>query len=179
MTQGKNIPIVTIKELMDQSSSACLPILVDIQHPSIVWADGDDQENGHLRLINDSVAIKYKGDDTEAKTYYPASFEFTLPSEDGKTVGNTKVTISAIDQRVIKIIRSIDSKAKARFVAFFAKQESNYYFQKLYNYEFEMQGVDWNGITANWNLVFDPVMKLNVPRDLGTSRRFPSVNENN
>ena len=179
MTQGKNIPIVTLKELMEQNIAGTIPVLIDIQHDSIVWEDGDEQENGHLRLVNDSIAIRYKGDEDTAKTYYPACFSFTPPSEDGKTVGNTKVTVSAIDQRIIKIIRSIDSKARARFVAFFAKKESNYFFQKLYNYEFEMQSVNWNGITADWTLVFDPTMKLNVPRDLGTSVRFPSVTENN
>ncbi len=179
MNQGKNIPVVTIKELMEQSTSSSIPILIDIQHDSITWDEGDDQEDGHLRLVNDTVAIKYKGDDDSIKTYYPANFIFTQPTEDGKTVGNTKVTISAIDQRIINVIRSITSKATAKFVAFFAKQDSNYYFQKLYNYEFEMQSVTWDGITASWNLVFDPVAKMNVPKDLGTTKRFPSVNESN
>lgn len=173
--QGKNIATVTLEELFQESIDASIPVLVDIQHESIVWQDNDEQENGHLRLINDTVPVRYKGADNEPKMYYPSVFSFTPPSEDGKSVGNTKVSISCIDQRVIQVIRGVDTKVKASFVAFFAKQEQVYKFQKLYHYDFEMNGVSWDGITASWNLVFDPAMQLNVPRDLGTAARFPSV----
>lgn len=172
MRQDRNIESITIEELFKQSVNASIPILIDIQHDDIKWED-NEQENGHLRLINDSTAVRY-----ENHTYLPAIFSFTMPEENGQKIGNTSVTVSAIDKRIVEIIRSINSKARCTFMAFFAKQDASYYFSKLYNYEFEMDSVTWNGITAQWNLVFDPVMQLNVPRDLGTISRFPSVSQN-
>lgn len=78
--QGKNIENWTIKELFSQSTGGTIPILIDIQHEKIVWNDNSmDQENGHLRLINDSTPIVYQG-----KKYLSAYFAFKPPMEDGK-----------------------------------------------------------------------------------------------
>lgn len=38
-----------------------------------------------------------------------------------------------------------------------------------------MKDVTWDDTTAKWNLVFDPVMQMNVPKDLGTKSRNPGV----
>lgn len=177
-SQGKETETWTIKELFSQSSGGTIPILIDIQHEKIVWQDGStEQENGHLRLINDTVPVRYNG-----HKYMPARFDFKLPSEDGKKVGNTSVGISAIDQRIIEVIRSIgDKPPKAIFEAFFAKRgtgaDLSFIFSKIYQYEFSMISANWNDVTAQWDLVFDDVMNYNVPKDLGTQLRCPAVNE--
>lgn len=167
----KNIEAVTISELFDRASDGNIPILVDIQHGSIVWEDNKEQENGHLRLVNNNAKVKY-----QEKVYYPAYFSFVLPSEDGQKVGNTSVTISAIDQRIIEVIRSINSAPKCVFEAFYTKlSDTQILFSKLYHYEFLMDSVNWDGITAKWNLVFDSACQLNVPRVLATVNRCPSI----
>lgn len=168
----KNIETVTVEELLSRDTGGSIPILVDIEHSDIVWNDGSsDQEDGHLRLINANYTVKYDG-----HTYRPSVFTFTLPSEDGKKVGSTTITISAIDQRVIEVIRSVETKPTATIVAFFSKEDSTITFSKIYNYVFEMDSVSWDGVSAKWSLVFDPVMNKNIPRDLATAARCPAVN---
>lgn len=166
---GRKIEVMTAEELLRPATSGSFPILVDIQHPEIVWKDeSGDQEDGHLRLINANYPVKYSG-----HYYLPCVFKFTMPSEDGKKVGSTDITISAIDKRIIEIVRSVASKPKAVIEAFFTKKDSQIYFSRLYKYEFEMCGCTWDGVSAKWSLVFDPAMQLNVPRDLATMTRCP------
>lgn len=166
---GRKIETMTAEELLRPATGGSFPILVDIQHTEIVWTDGsDDQEDGHLRLINANFPVRYSG-----HYYLPCVFKFTMPSEDGKKVGSTDITISAIDKRIIEIIRSINSKPKAVIEAFFTKYDSTVYFSRLYKYEFEMTNCIWDGATAKWTLVFDPTMQLNVPRDLASQARCP------
>jgi hypothetical protein len=102
-------------------------------------------------------------------------FTFSPPQEDGKKVGNANITISAIDKRIIEIIRSVSSKPVATIEAFFVKNDNEVSFSRLFNYEFEMTSVSWDGVSAKWNLVFDPVSILNIPRDLATQARCPAV----
>lgn len=174
----KTIEYTTLEELFNTDTDGSFPLLMDIEHESINWEGTTseidvtdlEQDNCHLRLINAPYAVKYQG-----KKYLPAYFAFTPPSVDGKTIGSTSVTISAIDQRVIKIIRAIDNKPKATFVALFSKKDSVITFSKLYRYIFEMNAVSWDGVSAKWNLVFDPAMQLQVPRDKGTNLRCPAV----
>lgn len=167
----KNIESITMSELFDRASDGNIPILVDIQHGNIMWEDNIEQENGHLRLVNNNAKVKYQG-----KTYYPAYFSFITPSEDGQKVGNTSVTISAIDQRIIEVIRSIKSAPKCVFEAFYTRlTDTQIVFSKLYYYEFQMDSATWDGITAKWNLVFDSAAQLNVPRVLATVNRCPSI----
>lgn len=173
MSSQKKIESITLKELFDNSTAGSLPILLEIYHPEIKWTDNsNEQDDGYLRLINDVYSVKF-----ENKKYLPAVFSFTAPSEDGKTVANTSISISAIDKRVVEVIRSIDSNPTCKIVALFAKiDDENITFHKLYNYSFEMKSVTWNDTTANWELVFDPTMQLNVPRDTSTIYRNPGAN---
>lgn len=177
MEQGKRINTVALKELFDENTGGAIPILADIQHDHIKWTDNThEQEDGHLRIINDMAAVKYKG-----QRYIPASFSFTLPSEDGKKISNTTITVSSIDQRIIEIIRGINSAPPILTInAVFGKQEiegrTGYTFHDLGEYKFSMTNCRWNGLTAQWDLVFDSVMQLNVPVDMGTVYRNPAVN---
>ena len=174
--QEKQIEAITVEELLKPQTDGTIPVLIDIRHEDIVWAENTkeysgDQENGHLRLINANYPVMYNG-----HKYMPSVFSFTMPSEDGRKVGSTNITISAIDKRIIEIIRSVSTKPKAVIEAFFTRQGNEVLFSKLYKYEFEMDSVSWNGVSAKWTLIFDPTMQLNVPRDLATQSRCPSVN---
>ena len=173
----KKIESITIEELMRPNTDGSIPVLIDVQHKDISWAENTanyagEQENGHLRLINANYPVRYNG-----HKYMPSVFSFTMPSEDGVKVSSTTITISAVDRRVIEIIRSVKTKPRAIIEAFFVKDDNIVTFSKLYKYEFEMSSVSWDGISAKWNLEFDPVMQLNIPRDLATSARCPAVND--
>lgn len=169
----KTVEVATIEELFSSSTDGSIPVLLDIEHQDIIWQDADlEQDNGHLRLINAPYSVRYEG-----KKYLPSYFEFSMPSEDGKTISSTSVTISAIDQRIISVIRSVNDKPTVTFHAFFTKKDNLITFSKLFKYKFQMDSVSWNGISAKWNLIFDPTMQLQVPRDVGTSLRCPGVAE--
>lgn len=167
----KKIESATIAELLRPDTDGSIPVLLDIYHKDIEWGDLDnEQEAGHLRLINANYSVKYNG-----HSYMSSVFTFSPPQEDGKKVGNANITISAIDKRIIEIIRSVSSKPVATIEAFFVKNDNEVSFSRLFNYEFEMTSVSWDGISAKWNLVFDPVSILNIPRDLATQARCPAV----
>lgn len=176
MSQGRNINAITLKELFKENTDGSFPILIDIVHEDIVWSDDNpNYSQGHLRLINAETPVKYQNN-----YYLPSHFEFTPPQEDGVKVSNTTITISAIDKRVVEIIRNIRSNPKAVIEAFYFKIESEgelplYKFSKAYKYEFLMAACNWDSITAQWTLVFDPVMQVNVPKDTATASRCPSV----
>ena len=179
MSQGNNIETTTLEELFASSTEGAIPILLDIQHDALFWdkdSEGDiEQKNGHLRLINSSTGVKYKGE-----RYYPCVFDFTPPSEDGTKISGASISISAIDQRIIKAIRSIPSPPKAFIEAFFSKiSDDEFVFSKLYHYEFKLTSADWDNTSAKWTMVFDPALELNVPTDLATITRCPSIYEEN
>lgn len=172
MPQGRNIESTTLEELFSSSTAGSLPILIDIRHDALKWKDSSlEQEDRHMRLINAPTAVRYNG-----HKYLPAVFGYTMPTEDGTKVGNSTITISAIDQRVVELIRSIRTPPVAVIEAFFTKPtEDSFAFSRLYHYEFEMRDVTWDATTAKWILVFDPVMQINVPKDLATRSRVPAV----
>lgn len=178
MQQGKNIEAITLEELFKQDSPTSINILVKIKHPDIIWKDGTEggqQKNGQLCLINGTIPVMYKGE-----KYYPSCFSFEQPTEDGTKIGNTNITVSAIDQRIVEIIRSIKSNPIAEIVAVFNfvdTEHTKVRFSQLYNYEFEMSNAQWDGVTAKWNLTFDPAMQQNIPMDKAVESRCPSAYE--
>lgn len=170
----KRIETIAMEEIFKQNMEGFLPVLVDIFSPDIKWQGSDDkQENCHLRLVNDTSDIVYKG-----KTYAASCFNFTPPTEDGKKIEGASITISAIDQRVIELIRLAEIDCKISIVASFAKQVDDegtkFYFTEMQNFTFTMKNVTWNRTTAQWTLVFDETMQLNIPRDLATEIKCPS-----
>ena len=182
----RNINSVTLEELAQKNTAIFLPVLIDVKHPEIVWKNQTGLEHpfqdGHLRLVNDTRGINYKGDDEIAYYYAPCTFNLKLPKEDGKKVSNATITISCVDSRIIEVIRSVEEDLTCRIVALFAKKTNDegrtvYVFSKQYGKEFTMGSVTWDGVTATWELEPDPVMNLNVPRDMASAFRTPGASE--
>jgi len=168
----KKLESVTLQSLFEESRSGSLPVLMDIEHDLIQWGDDDlEQENGHLRLINSNTPVIFNG-----HRYLPAYFQFILPQEESNKIGQTSITISALDKRVVEIIRSINSAPKATIEAMYANiNEYEFVFSRRYRYEFAMDRVNWDASTAKWNLIYDKTMQNNIPRDLATASRVPGV----
>lgn len=177
----KRIETIALTELFKKDIEGTLPILVEIYSPELVWGDDDENyEDGYLRLVSDNVAIKYKknGED-KAKTYLPSCISYKPPAENGKEIGSATISISAIDYRVIQMIRSITVRPQVTVVASFMKEGSKFYFAELNSRTFENSSVSWNKTAAEFTLVYDNVMKLQVPRDKATAQRFPACYDNN
>lgn len=175
----KPIQTVAMEEIWKQNSDGHLPILLEVFNPDIKWNDSSlEQDNMYLRLINDSNPVVYK-----EKKYIPAVFDFTPPEENGKNIGQASIVLSAIDSRVVQLLRSIDLQCKVTVVAMFAKKEEQnnkiiYKFLPLDNLTTQMPSASYNKLTAQLNLIFKDVLKLNVPRDKATQNQLPSVNPN-
>lgn len=173
----KNIQTIAMEELWKQNTDGHIPVLLEIFNPDIKWNDGSlEQENMYLRVIDDTNPVIYKG-----KRYLPARFEFTPPEENGKTVGQASITLSAIDTRVVQMLRSIELQCEVTVMAMFAKMVTSqgtltYQFVPLDNLKTKMPSATYNRITAQLNLVYKDVLKLNVPRDTATKNQLHSVN---
>lgn len=173
----------TFESLSQKTDSLFLPVLIDIYHPAIVWGDSDnEQENGHLRVVNDTRWVKFKGNEKEVKSYAPCTFEYKEPKEDGKKKSNATLSVSCIDSRMIEIIRSVPEGLKCKVVGLYAKlTDSNgrvkYVFQTMNSAEYSMYSTTWDGVTASWTLDPDDTMEYSVPRDMATQFRVHSVIE--
>ncbi len=175
----KNIQTVALEEIWKQNIDGHVPVLLEIFNPDIKWNDGSlEQEDMYLRVINDSNPVIYKG-----KKYLPASFEFTPPEEDGKTIGQASITLSTIDSRVVQMLRSIELQCDVMVMAAFAKGTNSKgdkicYFYPIEKLKGRIPSASYNRTTATLNIVYKDVLKLNVPRDVATKDKLPSVSAN-
>lgn len=175
------IDIVTMQDLWKQDVNGYLPILIDIYNPDITWTEEEksvyNQEDSYIRLIADDSQVIYKG-----KTYLPCAFEYTPPELDGKKIGAASITISALDSRVRKLLRSIKLPSEMTIVSFFAKVEKNnttgkfiYKFSEMNSKPFIMSSAGSNKTTATFNLTFNKATNQNIPYDIATADRTPGT----
>lgn len=175
----KKIEVAALEELWKQNTNGHLPVLLEIFNPDLKWNDNSyEQENMYLRVIDDSNPVVYKG-----KRYLPCCFSYTPPEEDGKTIGQSSISISALDSRIVQMLRSIELPCEVTVMAMFAKRQNEngnttYKFIPLDNLKTKMLSASYNATTAQFNLTFKDVLKLNVPRDVATKDLLPSVTTN-
>lgn len=170
----KNIQIIAMEEIWKQNTDGHIPVLLEIYNPDIKWNDNSlEQDNMYLRVIDDSNPVVYRG-----KKYLPCRFEYNPPEEDGKTIGQASITLSAIDSRVVQMLRSIELQCEINVMAAFTKSGNRYKFLPLDQLAAKVSSASYNRTTAQMNLVYKDVLKLNLPRDVATKNKLPSVNEN-
>lgn len=179
----KNINAVALEELWKKDTDGHIPVLMEIFNPDIKWKDGSlEQENMYLRVIDDSNPVMYKG-----KRYLACKFNYTPPEENGKTIGQASITLSAIDSRVVQLLRSVEVECEISIVAAFAKsvtvteegsEKTTYKFYPIDELKGNLQSANYNRITAQLNLSSKNVLQLNVPRAIATKDKLPSVNMN-
>lgn len=170
----KTIQTVALEEIWKQNTDGYIPVLLEIYNPDLKWNDNSlEQENMYLRVIDDSNPVIYKG-----KRYLPCRFEYTPPEEDGKKLGQATINLSAIDTRVVQMLRSIELQCEVKVVAAFARNGSEYRFLPLDYLTAKMPTATYNRITASLSLINKDVLTLNVPRDVATKNTLPSVNQN-
>lgn len=170
----KQIQTVAVKELWNKDTEGYIPVLLEIYNPDIRWDDDSfEQENMYLRVVNDSNNVKYNG-----KKYLASSFSFKPPEQNGTKTSSATLTLSAIDSRVVQLLRSVSLVCEVTVVSAFAKTGSSYVFYPLDKYKLLMKSATYSRITAELSLCVDEVWTMNVPRDIATKDRFPSVNVN-
>lgn len=171
----KKIDSVTLEEIWAENTDAHIPVLLDIYNPFILWGENNDgsQENCHLRVINDSNTVIFKG-----KKYIPCALSFKAPQEDGTKIGTASITISALDSRVQQLVAQIRNVSDVDVVAAFVKSdEKTYRFRELSKWKFQIETATVNRSTATFNLVANNVFNLNVPRDTMDKNQLNSMVE--
>ena len=175
------IDVITMTELWQQDVDGYLPILLEIYNPDISWTQEEKaaygQEDSYIRLIADESRVIYK-----SKTYLPCAFDFTAPEIDGKKVGVASISISALDSRVKRLLRTIKVPSSATVVSVFCKTEKdggtgNFIdqFRELNSRPFKMSSASRNKTTATFNLSFGKDMTQNIPYDVATPDRVPAT----
>lgn len=171
-----NISSVALTELYKQNIDGSIPVLVDIYNPDMNWGDNvgtSGQENCHLRLINDTNMVKYKG-----KTYLPSSLTVQLPTTDGTKVGSASITLSAIDSSIVYLLRNIRATSSVNVISTFAKFDgTKYKFYELKNITFDGVTTSYNQTAATINLTFDTSLQRTFPVDTATKDRLSSVRD--
>lgn len=175
------VDVITMAELWKKDIDGYLPVLLEIYNPDITWTEEEksvyQQDDCYIRFISDESKVIYKG-----KTYLPCAFDFNPPEMDGKKVGGASITISALDSRVKRLLRSIKIPSEVRIVSLFAKTQKNgttgkfiYKFAELNTSPFKMSSASSNKTTATFDLQFGKNMTQNVPYDMATPDRIPGT----
>lgn len=176
-----NIDVKTSADLFKKDIDGYFPIMLEIYNPDITWTNEAKkiykQDDSYLRIIADENKVVYKG-----KTYLPCAMEYTEPESDGSKIGNPQLTISAIDSRVKRVLRTIKIPSTVNIVAMFVKTEKEnttgkfiYKFVEISTASFSMKTAGSNKTTATFNLIFDNAFSQNVPYDIATQDRVPST----
>ena len=170
----KQIQTVAMEEIWKRNTDGYVPILLEIYNPDIKWNDNSlEQDNMYLRVINDSNNVKYGG-----HKYLACSFDFKPPEQDGTKTASASISVSAIDSRVVQMLRSISLVCDVTVTAAFAKNGTSYTFYPLDEYTLQMKSASYTRVSAELTLQADEEWTLNVPVDIATKDRFPSVNNN-
>jgi hypothetical protein len=173
------LDVVTLNDLWQNDIDGWLPVLMDIYNPDIVWTDEEKeaygQDDSYIRVIADDNQVVYNG-----HTYLPCAFTYTPPEVDGKKVGTASISITALDARVKRILRTIKIPSEVTVVSMFAKvtRESGspiYKYRKLNSKPFMMNSASSNKTTATFNLVFGNNFGQNIPYDMATQDRVPGT----
>lgn len=174
-----HIDILTANDLWKRDTDGFLPVMFEVYNPDIVWTDKEKsiygQEDCYLRFINDDMKVRYKN-----KTYLPCAFEYKLPDSDGSKIGSSSITISALDARVRRLLRSIKLPSDFTVVAAFGKMQKEsgkytYSFKELNSITYRMSTASSNKSTATFNLTFNRSLGVNVPIDVASQDRVPGT----
>lgn len=173
--------VATMTDLWKQNIDGYLPVLMDIYNPDIVWTQKEKnayaQEDSYIHLIADTNKVIYKG-----KTYLPCSFDYTPPELDGKKVGGASISITALDSRVKKLLRSISLPSEVNIVSLFCKIQKEgssgaviYKYIEMNSKPFVMKSASSTKTTATFTLAFSKDMTRAIPFDVATIDRTPST----
>lgn len=175
-----HIDVMTIQDLWKENIDGYFPYLLEIYNPDIAWSAEEQnlyyQENAYLRLINDDNKVVFRN-----KTYLPMAFTYTPPYSDGTKISTASLTITAIDYRIRKMLRSIKLPSEAKLMAFYVKVTKEneqakpvYKFKELELMPFTMDFASSDKTTAKFTLNFDRSMAQNVPFHIATQDRVPA-----
>lgn len=129
-------------ELFKRSSSMLLPVLMQLDHSTF-----DDP----VSLVNNTEAIVYGG-----ATYLPFAFRFDPPDETATTLTNARLTIDAVDQSILALLRGLPSSPTVTMKAVFYYDETGtIQTEQLAAWEFSVANLSYNVDTISCDLIYE------------------------
>lgn len=147
-------------QLLRMNSHAKFPYLIEIRNDDL----------GVFRYANTDRDIEYQGE-----TFQCGYFLVTPPERSESSIGDAKLTISAVDTEWISRIRTTQKRSTCKFVACidYYDQNGNPVLEPIEENTFLLTSAQWDDLTITWTMVFDENMGIMIPCDVANSLNFP------
>lgn len=138
-------------EMLRMMTQASFPYLIEITTP-----------DGNVYRYANSDSDKTFG----GNTYEAAFFKPNPPEIKNGEVSEASITISAIDLEWIARIRGTQERSEIKFVAAISRNESgSEVVEEIAQRTYTLTVTDWNRLTIDWRMVFDPLIEEQIPVD--------------
>ena len=147
-------------ELFKMQTRAKFPFLVHIHNDDL----------GDYRYINSDTNETFEGKVYEAGYFYIDPAEQTESS-----IGNARLTISAVDRTWIEKIRTTQKRSTIRFIAAIVyTEDGTKKIEPIEDNAFELTSAQWNDDVITWTMIFDDKMNILIPCDTIGANTFPA-----
>ena len=148
--------------MLRMETYAKFPYLIEITHETY----------GTFRYANCNEDVEYDG-----HTYEASYFLIDPPERKDNSIGDAKLSISAIDQEWIAKIRGTDDRATIKFLACIQYDTAMNveYIEPIDELTFTLTRANWdNNFMLSWDMTFDEGMAIIIPCDRVTSQKVPA-----
>lgn len=125
--------------------------------------DGDDFAEP-IRVVNSREDVVSNGE-----TYIAFPFEITLPSEDGETISDVRLTISNIDRAITEAVREASNAITATASIVLASSPDDLEVGPL---SLTLKSVTYNALTVTGSLRWENLLDLEYPGYKFTPSQF-------
>jgi hypothetical protein len=151
--------------LSAKNLNAVIPVLVDV-----VYVDADGVEE-HLYLTDNNENINYDGN-----VYQSCKMSVSLPSQEKNSDGKAKITLSAVDQSIMKIIDQADETPTFNIIALLIQNPyGSPIISKLDGYTFAMDNISGSADKLQCSLISALLVDFNCPRWVGNNINLPGL----
>lgn len=120
-----------------------------------------------IRVVNNTVNVTSNGNEFVA---YP--FEITFPDDDAETVGGATLRIDNVDRQIVQAVRSITSAPAVTLEVVMASAPDTV---EAGPFDFSLQGVSYDALAVQGQLVFEDVLNAAIPQHTMTPQTFPGL----
>lgn len=150
---------ITYQDLSKRFLAGSTPILCKIEHESL---------DEPIYLTDNNKPIIF-----EENNYMPCYMKAKLPSSSADSDGSASITISAVDQQMIQLSRTINSPATFTILACYYPRTG--IITKLDSYKFSLTGITCDAVSFSAELTNDLALNYSFPNGESTPITTPGV----
>ena len=157
-------------KLAPRELSGATPVLVKIDSEELRNLEADF--GGTIYLTDNGEDIEYKG-----HIYKACSLQYRMPSIDSQGDGSGNMTISAIDQRIIKVMRTLKKSPIFSIIAAYHEGEpgGEPTILQLDRQQMKMTSITWDVNSLKANLSPRTLVGFNFPAHICTVINTPGL----